>query len=50
MSNVVCLTEYRGRKAVRERQNREYMMNLTREVLHMIKKSAPKSDESTVKA
>lgn len=37
MSKVVCLTEYRGRKSVRERKEREYMTNLTRDVLHMIR-------------
>lgn len=37
MSKVVCLTEYRGRKSVRERKEREYMTNLTEDVLHMIK-------------
>ena len=37
MSKVVCLTEYRGRKSVRERKEREYMTNLTKDVLHMIR-------------
>lgn len=37
MSKVVCLTEYRGRKSVRERKEREYMTNLTEDVLHMIR-------------
>ena len=50
MSKVVCLTEYRGRKAVRDHKEREYMMNLTRQVLHMMKQQAPKRDGDTVKS